>query len=329
MEIMQNPRVCIVIPVYNEIKFITKCLDSLIKNDYPKDKIEILIFDGGSSDGTLEILAKYQNKYDFIKVYNNPKKLQVFALNEEVKRANGEIIIRCDVHAEYPQEYIKTLVEFHKKNLADNIGGVLETLPGGETHVAKAIAIALKSKLGVGLSFRTMKNLKEPIYSDTVPFGSWKKQTFEKYGLFDENFARAEDFEYNVRIRKMGGKVLLIPWLRIKYYARESLYKLAKMSFQYGYAKILVLKKHKFLGNKRQLIPPLFVLSLPISVFIYIPLYTLISFILSVFNKDVRLTPFIFSSFFTMHLFYGIGYLKGIYDIFIKKRMVKEWEITR
>jgi len=329
MEIMQNPHVSIVIPVYNEIKFITECLDSLISNDYPKDKIEILIFDGGSSDGTLKMLEKYQNIYDFIKVYNNTKKLQVFALNEGIKKAKGEIIIRCDTHAEYPREYIKTLVEFHKKNLVDNIGGVLEVLPGGDALVAKAIAIALNSKFGVGLSFRTMKKLKEPIYVDTVPFGSWKKQTFEKFGLFDENFARAEDFEYNVRIRKMGGKILLIPWLQIRYFARDSLYKLAKMSFQYGYAKILVLKKHKVLGNKRQMIPPLFVLSLPISLFIYVPLYTLISFILSVFNKDIRLTPFIFASFFGMHLFYGIGYLKGIYDIFIKKRMDEEWEITR
>jgi len=326
---MERVNVSVIIPVYNERKFIKNCLNSIINNDYPKENLEILIFDGRSTDGTLEILKEYEMKYKFIKIFNNPKKFQVFALNEGIRKAKGEIIIRCDAHSEYPKDYIKTLVEYHSKNLADNIGGVWEVVPGGNSIIAKAIAIALNSKFGVGLSYRTLKNLKKPVYVDTVPFGSWKKQAFEKYGLFDERFIRAQDFEHNIRIRKMGGKVLLIPWLQIKYYARDSLYKLAKMSFQYGYAKILVLKKHKILGNKRQLIPLLFVLSLPISIFMYLPLYTFISFILSVLNRDVRLTPFIFASFFVMHLFYGAGYLKGIYDVFIKKRIVEEWEITR
>ena len=326
---MPNKEVSIIIPVYNEKNFIGKCLSSLISNDYPKEKMEILVFDGGSTDGTLEILKNYQRKYFFIKLFHNPKKHQVFALNEGIRKAKGEIIIRCDAHSEYPRDYIKTLVEFHCKDLADNIGGVWKTLPGKKGIIPEAIAVALNSIFGVGLSYRTLKAFKKPIFVDTVPFGSWKKEVFKKFGLFDENFIRGEDFEYNVRIRKNGGKILLIPWLHIKYYARDSLIKLMKMSFQYGYAKILVLKKHKYLGNKRQLIPALFVVLLPVCIIPYTITYSFISILLSISKRNLKLAPFIFLSFLSMHLSYGIGYLKGIYDAFFRKKYRENWSITR
>ena len=220
-------------------------------------------------------------------------------------------------------------MHYHKLNLADNIGGVWEVLPGNNTLEAKAISIAMNSKFGVGISYRTLKNLDKPIYVDTVPFGSWKKEAFEKYGLFDENFIRAQDFEHNIRIKLKGGKILLIPWLKIKYFARENLKKLSKMSYQYGYAKILILKKFKFFGNKRQLIPPLFVLTLPISLPLYLFLYSFISVWLSCKNKNFKLFPYILLAFFSMHFFYGVGYLKGIWDVFIKKKVKKDFGITR
>lgn len=323
-------RVSIIIPVYNEVKYIERCLRSILMNDYPKDKLEILIFDGGSTDGTREVLKKYQESFPtIIKVFNNSKRHQVYALNEGIKIAKGNIIIRCDAHSEYPPDYIKTLVYFHKKALADNIGGVWETYPGAETLTAKAIAIALNSKLGVGISYRTLKNSNKPIYVDTVPFGSWKKEVFQKYGLFDEKFIRAEDFEHNIRIRKHGGKILLLPWLRIKYYARDSLRKLAKMSYQYGYAKVLVFKKHRVLGNLRQIFPALFVLTFPISFPIYFVIYSIISLFLAIKNRNIKLTPLVFLSFFIMHFFYGLGYIKGLIDIFTLKKEKFMWEMTR
>jgi len=141
-------KVSIIIPVLNERKFIKRCLDSILKNNYEKSLLEILIFDGGSDDGTYEILKEYEKKYDFIKVFRNKKKYQVYALNEGIRKAKGNIIIRCDAHSEYPENYISTLVKYHKLNIADNIG--------------------------VGVSYRTIKNSNKPIYVDTVPFGSWK-----------------------------------------------------------------------------------------------------------------------------------------------------------
>lgn len=322
-------KVSIIIPILNERKFIRRCLESILKNDYKKDLLEILIFDGGSNDGTYEILKEYEKKYEFIKLFHNPQKYQVYALNEGIRKAKGDIIIRCDAHSEYPENYISTLVDYHKLNLADNIGGVWEVLPGNNTLEAKAISIAMNSKFGVGISYRTLRDLNKPIYVDTVPFGSWKKEVFEKHGLFDENFIRAEDFEHNMRIKLKGGKILLIPWLKIKYFARESFKKLSKMSYQYGYAKALILKKFKSLGNKRQLIPPIFVLTLPISLPLYLLLYSFISIWLSWKNDNLRLFPYVLSSFFSMHFFYGVGYLKGIWDIFIKKKVKEDFEVTR
>jgi len=313
----------------NERKFIKRCLDSILKNNYEKSLLEILIFDGGSDDGTYEILKEYEKKYDFIKVFHNKKKYQVYALNEGIRKAKGNIIIRCDAHSEYPENYISTLVKYHKLNIADNIGGVCEVLPENNTLEAKAISIAMNSKFGVGISYRTLGDLTKPVYVDTVPFGSWKKEAFEKYGLFDENFIRAQDFEHNIRIKLKGGKILLIPWLKIKYFARENLKKLSKMSYQYGYAKVLILKKFKFLGNKRQLVPLIFVLTLPISLPLYLLFYSFISVWLSWKNNNFKLFPYILLSFFSMHFFYGVGYLKGIWDVFIKNKVKKDFEVTR
>ena len=323
-------KVSVIIPVYNEDKFIERCLNSLINNNYPKNKLEILIFDRGSTDGTLDILKNYTQKYKFIKLFNNVRKHQIYALNKGIKLAQGDIIIRCDAHAEYPREYIKTLVKYHQKKIADNIGGCWEIIPGSYTQIAKAIAIALKSRLGMGSKYVTSSDNK-PIYVNTVPFGSWRKDVFKKFGLFDTHFIRSQDYEHNIRIKKMGGKILLLPWLRIKYFARDSFLKLAKMSFQYGYAKAFVFKKHKLFITFLELLPSTLIIFFPICLPLYLLFFAPYSLFLAIKEKKWKITPLIFISFFLLHYCYALGNLKGIIDCFILGKNQKDvsWETTR
>ena len=213
--------VSIIIPCYNEEKYISQCLNSLLSNNYPKESLEILVIDGISNDDTREIVKSYLKKYLFIKMIDNPYTVQVKGLNLGLKLAKGKIIIRCDSHAVYPNNYISEIVKWHNKNIADNIGGIWDTVPGGNTIIAKAIAFAMSHPIGVGFSYRTSRNEKER-YVDTVPFGSWKKDIFNEVGFFDDNFIRAQDLEHNIRMKKMGKKILMLPWLKIKYFARDN-----------------------------------------------------------------------------------------------------------
>ncbi len=327
--------VSIIIPCYNEEKYIGKCLQSLVENDYPKDKLEILVYDGNSIDNTREIIREYEKTYPYIRLINNPFKIQVKALNMGISQAQGDIIIRCDAHAEYPAAYIRVLVDYLINNKADNVGCLLDTQPGGNSNIAKVISICLKHPFGVGVSCR-MPHQNRPRYVETVPFGAWKKEIFKEIGGFDEDFMRGQDMEFNMRMRKAGKRILLIPDVKVRYYARKTWSKLSKMAYQYGYVKVLLLRKHKLLPNYRHILPPLFVIFMPLAAFIkpilwIYALYFLISFIIgfqkSILMKNPLLVFLVPTTFFIMHISYGVGYIKGMFDWLIlrKKAPGKNW----
>jgi glycosyltransferase involved in cell wall biosynthesis len=323
-------KISIIIPVYNEEKHISKCLTSILKNKINFKNIEILIIDGGSTDKTVDIIKNFQRKKNYIKLLNNPKRYQAAGLNLGIKKSRGEIIIRCDAHAIYPEDYLTRLIEYHKKNKADNIGGVWETIPADNSIKSRAIASSMNNIFGVGYSFRTIKN-KGDIYSGTVPFGSFKKSLIKKIGLFDENLKIGEDLDYNIRIRKNKGRILMITDLIVQYIAKDNFKKLIAMSFNYGLWKTTVNKKHKLISSVRQLLPPLFLL-LNILLFatgflfklLFIPLFLIIAiyfcacliFSLSdtlAHRESIKYFFYLAISFIINHFFYGAGYIVGFF----------------
>ena len=337
---MKNlPFVFIIMPCLNEEKFIGRCLDSIIAQDYPKDKIEVLVIDGESTDKTREIVDEYIKKYPFIKLLDNPRRIQTFATNIGLKNAKGDIIIRMDAHAEYPKDYIYKSVYWLGKSGVDCVGGLWITKPGANSLIAEAIALTLSHPFGVGNSyFRT--GLKEPRFVDTVPFGCYKREVFEKIGLFDEQLVRTDDIEFNLRLKRNGGKILLIPEIKSYYYARSNLISLAKQNFGNGFWVIYSIKFAKMPFSLRHLVPFFFVLSLVASLiislffhpFIYIFSFVFCSYL--TFNilfsvkisskKGLKYFPFLTLSFFTLHFPYGLGSIYGIIKLFMpRKRKVK------
>jgi len=346
---MQNlPFVTVIIPCRNEKKFIAKCLDCIVGQDYPKDKLEILVIDGMSNDGTREIIKKYMEQYPFIKMLDNPKKIVPTAMNIGIKNAKGDIIIRMDAHTEYPKDYISKIVYWLNKSRADNVGGIWITKPSANTLIAEAIAIGLTSTFGVGNAYyRT--GLSEHRYVDTVPFGAYRKEVFDKIGLFDEELIRNQDDELNLRLIRQGGKILLVPEIVSYYYARDSLSKLWKMYFQYGYWKIRVIQKHKLPASWRHLVPSIFILTIFVTfilgffnpIFFYIlgtiiGIYLIVSMFFSLrisLKKGLKyfiILPLVFG---TLHFAYGFGFLKGIWDFVIlkkhKKKTIEDVPLTR
>lgn len=330
---MNFPFVSVIIPCRNERNYIIGALDSLIAQEGVDGDIEILVADGMSEDGTSELLERYAERHPQIRILMNEKKAVPFALRMLINEAQGEYIIRADAHCIFPPDYIVTLLSYLKEKKADNVGGVIDTVAGANTRKAKIIASCLNSKFGVSRSFRTLKG-NSPIEVETVPFGAWRADHFKKYGPFDEQFLRAQDLEHNIRVKKMGGKILCLPWLKVTYYARETFEKFRGMAFQYGYWKIPVTKKHKMIFSVRQYFPPLLVLSILCSVplgfgissIFFIPplVYLAANFIASLHRawKDGNLSKFYLYmyAFGLFHIYYGCGYLRGYWDVYVLRK---------
>ncbi|WP_207214116.1 glycosyltransferase family 2 protein [Brumimicrobium glaciale] len=322
------PKISIICPTYNEEKYIEKCIESMLSQDVDKADIELLFVDGRSTDKTREIILGFQKTHPFIQIIDNPERTVPFAMNYGIDASQGEIIVRIDAHSEFPPNYISVLKEQLYKLNADNVGPVCLTLPANQTTEAKAIATALSSSFGVGNAYFRI-GADKIMEVDTVPFGCFKRETFDKIGKYDVELTRNQDDEFNARIIKNGGKIFLIPDLVVKYYVRDTIKKTRKMYYQYGLFKPLVNEKIGSPATTRQFFPMLFVLGLifglalsfvhPFFLYSYI---SVISFYITaalVFSfkdakekKEIIYLPYIF---LTIHLAYGWGYLVGISKI--------------
>lgn len=261
-----RPFVSIVVPCRNEAAYIEQMLDSILANTYPRDRLEVLIVDGMSDDGTRALIADYARRRPAIRLLDNPKRTTPHALNLGISWARGAIIMRMDVHVSYPPTYIADLVHWLERTGADNVGGSCVTHPGDGTTMARAIAAVLAHPFGIGdARFRLGTNELREV--DTVPFGTFRREVFQRVGLFDEELVRNQDDEFNFRLLRAGGRVLLVPGVVSCYYARRSLRQLASMFYQYGYFKPLVALKVGKIMTLRQLVPAVFVLSVLLAGF--------------------------------------------------------------
>lgn len=329
------PFISIIIPCRNEGNYISRCLDSVLAQDYPGDKVEILVADGMSTDDTKKILLDYVKHHPSVRYFENPKKIVTMGLNILIKQAKGELIARIDAHTDFPKDYVSKCVKYIQEYNVDNVGGIIVTLPGNDTLRAKTIALAMSSTFGVGNSyFRT--GVKEPRLVDTVPFGCYRREVFDKIGLFDEDMIRNQDAEFNLRLIKNGGKILLAPDIVSRYYARNTFRKMITMYAQYGYFRALTAAKLGKIMGIRQTIPALFVCSLLALIlgsvffrhliwflFIEIAVYLAANLFFSLkisLKKGLSLLPFLVWTFILIHFTFGYNYLRGIFDFWILKK---------
>jgi glycosyltransferase involved in cell wall biosynthesis len=345
MSIKSTIFISVICPVYNEEKYISKFIDSIIAQDYNHNNMEVFLIDGGSTDDTVNIVKEYCSKYHFLTYLNNPETYQVFAINKGIKASKGDYIIRLDAHSVYPSNYFSSLLKSALELNADNIGGICKTVPANDTNIAKSIALTMGHPFGVGNSmFRIGTN--KIIETDTVPFGCYKRSVFDSIGYFDEELKRNEDDEFNARLLKNGGKIFLNPEIVVDYYGRDSLSKISMMFYQYGFFKPLVNYKCKSITTIRQIVPLLFVLflifgfifsftnkfillSYLIILLIYLVLSFTTSFFLALKNKNFYLIFLMPLTFFLAHLSYGWGYLLGLFSFNVLNKKNSFVSITR
>jgi glycosyltransferase involved in cell wall biosynthesis len=320
-----SPLVSVIMPVRNEAAYIHRSLGALTRQTYPGELTEIIVADGMSTDdtrGIVEQIAACSNAR--IMIVDNPKFIAPTGLNRALEKAAGEIVIRVDGHCEVDNRYIENCVAILQSGVADGVGGPIETI--GESRRAKAIALAMGSAFGVGGSaFRTVHD--REVYTDTVAFPGYTKEILERAGPFNEELVRNQDDEYNYRIRKLGGRILLSPQMRARYFSRSSFRSLVRQYFQYGYWKVRVLQLHPGQMSFRQFVPFFFVVTLIGAAFLSLVTefgiwlllaiagsYLPANFAASIFvgRRRPGAIPFLSLSYVILHFSYGFGSLLGL-----------------
>ena len=333
--------ISIIIPCRNEEKFINKCLDSILNQDYPKEKLEVLVVDGMSADKTREIVQDYSQKFPFIKLLDNPDEVTPKGMNIGVKNSKGEIIVLpVNAHSVLDRDFLKWNVYYLKKiKNTDAVGGKLQAISDSGDLFAKAITFITDSIFGAG-GIRYRQREREGFVKDTLPYCAYRREVFKKFGYIDEELLRGQDAEFNLRLVKRGGNIYFAPKVKSYLYTRSSLSKLWRQQFQYGYFKVKIAQKLGIGLVLRQHIPALFVSSLILSgilgifflPFFYLLLAILLAYLLLniIFSLEVTFKkglhyffPSIIS-FLVLHFSYGLGFLKGIFDFLILKKEIKE-----
>lgn len=316
-------------PIRNEANYIKRSLRAVLAQDYPPDRMEVIIVDGMSTDGTREIIESICARYPNLQVVDNPGRIVPTGLNAGLRKAKGQIIIRVDGHCEIAPDYVNRCIHHLQQDGIHGVGGPIDTI--GETFLAKAIAAGMSSAFGVGGSaFRTKKD--REIFVDTVPFPAYKREVFVNAGLFDEELVRNQDDEYNYRLWEKGFRILLAPDIHSRYYSRSSLLSLWYQYYQYGYWKVRVMQKHPRQMRARQFVPLIFVivlfssmalslisefgrLSLLLAISSYI-VANLVASILVSLKTDLRYLIILPGIFVILHLSYGLGFLVGLVKFF-------------
>jgi succinoglycan biosynthesis protein ExoA len=257
--------VSIIVPCFNEEKTITQLLTGLYQQTYPQKFVETIISDGFSTDDTRKRISEFQSLHpDYsILVIDNPHKTIPSGLNAAIRAAHGEYIVRLDAHSVPAKDYIERCVDGLEKGLGVNVGGVWNIQPGNNGWIARSIAKAASSRLGVGDAGYRLNSKSGEV--DTVPFGSFKRSSLIQLGGFDETLLTNEDYELNTRIRQSGGKIWLDDSIRSTYFARSSLAGLASQYWRYGFWKAQMLKRYPKSIRLRQALPPLFVLAILVN----------------------------------------------------------------
>jgi len=335
MDKKQLPFATIVIPCRNEEKHIEKCLEALLRQDYPRDRLEIIVVDGISTDGTRRILEEFSRRDPRVRIFDNEKIFTPFALNIGIRAAAGEIIVLMGAHADYQSDFLSKCVHYLFEYGADNVGGRMVTLPRDNTLVGKAIVLALSHPFGAGnAEFRLVQ--KEPKWVDTVFGGCYRREVFDKIGFFNEKLTRGQDIEFNVRLKKAGGKILLAPDIVCSYYARSSMKDFFMHDFRGG---SWVFYSRKFTNESlrlRHYLPaasflagvcllaagfywPVSWMVLAVLAGFYILLSLFFSVKIAIKERDLRYVFLMLVTFGSRHAAYALGSLNGIVKIILKK----------
>lgn len=328
-----TPRVSVIVPCRNERDFIDGFVASLQQQDYDASRIEFLIADGMSDDGTTQRLEEHARGDPRLHAIPNPGLSVSHGLNLAIRRARGEVIVRMDVHTVYARDYVSKCVEALQVTGAQCVGGPWKAV--GRAYMQRAVAGAFQSRLGSGGARSHSTTYRGEV--DSVYLGCWRRQTLLDAGLFDEELVRNQDDELCLRLKRKGGLIWQSPDIRSEYHPRGSLRALFRQYYQYGYWKVRVIRKHGQPASLRHLVPAAAVIAglvllvaAPFSSAAVVALASLAgAYLLAIGVAAVRccsrlqdwaLLPVLPGAFIAYHAGYGLGFCHGLVDSFLLRR---------
>jgi glycosyltransferase involved in cell wall biosynthesis len=309
----------------NEERYIEACLRSLAGQDYPRDRFEVLVIDGDSTDRSRELAQRFGAVAGIdLRLLDNPARRTAPGLNVGLAAARGEVVVRVDAHAEVWPDFLSESVEALEETGADAVGGPIESVAEG--LVGEAIALAMSSPFGVGNAH--FRYCQEPQYTDTAAFAAYRRDVFERIGAFAEDIDYGEDDEFNYRLGEQGGRIFLTPRIRSIYHTRSNLPALFRQYRAYGRAKFYVLRRHPGQARLRQFMPASFVgtlAGLSLASPIIRPLRRALPLVLGLYavvavaaslqissQKGWRYAPVLPLAFICLHVSYGLGFLESL-----------------
>jgi glycosyltransferase involved in cell wall biosynthesis len=345
-----TPLVSVIIPCRNEATFIAGCLDSILRNGYPLDRLEVLVVDGMSEDGTREVLDRYAVQHPCIRIIENPRKVTPNALNLGLRQVQGACVLRVDAHAGLAPDYIRGCVDALAQYGADVAGGIMKATPTVATVVGRAIVAAVSHPFGVGNSYFRIHST-DPKWVDTVFCACYRRDVFDRMqvavdrrsaaasqvaatadceGPFNVQLARGQDMDFNLRLKRIGGRILLVPSIGSFYYARSDIKSFWSQSWKNGLWAVLPFAYSEGTPiSMRHLVPLGFVsivlgtwtLGLVLTPSLWtcgaiIAAYGAINIAASVHAawraRSLAMTFIMPIIFFTLHTGYGLGSLWGL-----------------
>lgn len=324
----QLKSVSVLIPAYNEAGYIVGSVESIVKQDYPPEKLEILVIDGRSKDATRALVQEMAARHSNVRLLDNPHRTVPFALNIGIRESRGEVIIIIGAHSLAAPDFVRKNVEVLQRTGADCVGGTIACV--ADSRAGEIIAAAMRSTFGIGDS--TRRESQKEGYVTHLAFPCYPKHVFAKIGGFDEEMVKNQDDEFSFRLRKAGGRIYFAPEIQSYYYVRPSLLALWKQYFRYGLYKVRVFQKHPAQLSVRHFIPAGFVATLLLSLlltffsrfFAAIFLGVLALYLIAVLAASVFISKrYGFRYFFllppafaALHFSYGSGFLCGLFKFF-------------
>jgi succinoglycan biosynthesis protein ExoA len=319
-------RISVIAPMRDEAAHVDAFVADLRAQDFEGD-LEVLVADGGSTDGSVELLRSAAERAGLaLTVLDNPAGWVSPGLNACIRAASGDLIVRLDCHSRYPPDYLRRCAEVAQATGAWNVGG--RVIAEGATPIERGVACAMNSPFG-GIGWTRMAESAEPVEVDTVTFGAFRPEAFERAGLFDEQLVRNQDDEFNLRLRAAGGRIVLDPSIELRYRPRGSLGAVWSQYFGYGLWKVPVMLKHRQVLTARSLVPLAFVTSLgvlaaaaPLSaaarrllaaeLTVYVGAAAGFALVATRANDEPpALAPVVAATFPAFHLGYGFGMAQG------------------